>query len=86
MECKEKEEKKGKGGIEDKGGVERYLFLVMSGMTSYFQTISPINFKAGTPLISTSTNGAWTIVKPISSGSLLIKSRARIWSCNKNLN
>lgn len=22
MECKEKEEKKGKGGIEDKGGVE----------------------------------------------------------------
>ena len=47
---------------------------------SYFQTMSPINLRAGTPLISTSTSGAWISVKFESSGSLLIISRARIWS------
>lgn len=49
----------------------------------YFHTMSPINLKAGTPLISTSTNGDSIILRLLSSGSFWIISRARIWSCNQ---
>ena len=47
----------------------------------YFQTISPKNFRAGTPLISTSTSGAWIKFKVANSASFCITSSARIWSC-----
>lgn len=35
--------------------------------TVYFHTMPPINLRAGTPLISTSTNGVWIIVNGSSS-------------------
>lgn len=47
--------------------------------------MSPKNLKAGTPRISTSTSGAWVKFKPISSESLFIISRARVWSWNVNI-
>lgn len=42
---------------------------------------SPMNFSAGTPLISASNSGAWIILRPERCWDLLISSRERIWSC-----
>lgn len=53
--------------------------------SGYFQTTSPKNLRAGAPLTSTSRSGAWISSRPPSSRSLLIISRARASSWNRQV-
>lgn len=68
--------------VKPKKRIERGLpnYSLYHWTAVHFQIISPKNLRAGTPLISTSTSGAWVNAKLESSESLWIISRARIWS------